>query len=127
MSRRHRFVAACLAAFALVFAQGAVSAHACALAGPAEMPEVSANHDCCPGTIADADGAEANLCLLHCAYGNASVDNSADVPAALEGGSPGLRVALPEPVTPGAAGVEGSRAEGPVGPPAILLFGVLRI
>lgn len=127
MSRRRRFFAACLAAFALVFAQVAVSSHACALTSPADMPEAGASHDCCPGAMADDEGAEANLCVLHCAYGSVSVDNSPGLPAAPESASSGLRVELPDPATPGLNGVDTSRAAVPARPPATLLFGVLRI
>lgn len=127
MSRRYRFVAACLAAFALVFAQFAVSAHACSLGDRASQLEVSANHDCCPGDADEDSGTQGNICLEHCAYGNASVDNVVSVPVALDAAAPGLRVESSEPAASVDARPERHRAAEPVRPPATILFGVLRI
>lgn len=67
MTRRQRIAFAILTITALLFSQGAVAAHACAvlLAPPAmEMP---CEHE---------GAAKPNLCVSHCDFGNASVDTA---------------------------------------------------
>jgi hypothetical protein len=77
MTRRRRTVAAWFTAFALVFAQLAVSAHACALADRAAMSHAAAAHpEGCPDMNKSAD-----VCSQHCEYGNASVDAAKPLPA----------------------------------------------
>jgi hypothetical protein len=77
MTRRRRTVAAFVAAFALAFAQLAVSAHACAFAGQSVMNHAAPAH---PEGCPDAD-ANADLCSQHCQYGAASVDAAKPLPA----------------------------------------------
>jgi hypothetical protein len=77
MTRRRRSLVAWLAAFALLFAQLAVSAHACAVAGQSATPHSAAAHpEGCPQADTNLD-----LCAQHCQYGAASVDIAKPVPA----------------------------------------------
>jgi len=77
MTRRRRSLAAFLAAFALVFAQFAVSAHACASAALTISKHAPVAH---PQGCPDEDR-QSDLCSQHCQYGSASVDMSKPVPA----------------------------------------------
>jgi hypothetical protein len=77
MTRRRRTVAALFAAFALLFAQFAVSAHACeARARAAVTHDATMHPDACP----DAKSGT-NLCSQHCQYGDANFDLAKPVPA----------------------------------------------
>lgn len=127
MCRRHRFLAACLAAFALVFAQIAVAAHACPMIERASPSGASAGHACCPDLAADESGGDANVCIQHCAYGHASVDSPQPLQVALNVATPGLRVEAVEPAAAGDSRPPWGRAAGPAWPPVAILFGVLRI
>jgi hypothetical protein len=127
MTRRPRPLAALLAVFALLFAQLAVSAHACE---PRESPvrgEVTADQEACH-EMAPADQAPAtdNVCFEHCQYGDASVDNSPPAPAAVDSSGPVLRLAQ---VVPAAASLRPAWRLAPAAapPPPAILFGVLRI
>ncbi len=128
MTRRHRSVAAVLAAFALVFAQFAVSAHACVPHGKPVETEVMAHHAQCGGVMAtDEDTANANVCDGHCQYGTASVDNGQPAPAAVDSAGPALRVELGEAVASADARPAWRYAPPAAPPPPAILFGVLRI
>jgi hypothetical protein len=127
MTRRPRSLAAVLAAFALVFAQLAVSAHACELRGSPVRSEVTTHHEGCH-EMAPADQAPAtdNVCFEHCQYGDASVDNSPPTPAAVDSAGPVFRLA---PVTQAPADLRPAWRLAPAAapPPPAILFGVLRI
>lgn len=128
MTRRHRPLAALLAAFALVFAQASAVAHACGLAGASGATEVMAHHaGCHEAGVVDEAPADANACEAHCLYGAASVESTPGAPALPDPDGPALRVA---------AGDLGQEAGSPPGrdlplaaqpPPPAILFGVLRI
>ena len=75
----------------------------------------------------DDSGGDANTCIQHCTYGHASVDSIQPLPIALNGAMPGLRVDPAEPTAACDAQPEWGRAADPPGPPAAILFGVLRI
>jgi hypothetical protein len=77
MTRRRRTVAALLAAFALVFAQFAASAHACEMKNMGGVSNGSAAH---PQGCPEADQ-DLNACAQHCQYGTASVDATRPLPA----------------------------------------------
>jgi hypothetical protein len=98
MTRRHRYLAAVCALFALLTSQLAVSAYVCALMGPAPLAvEVDKP---LPGDVM-APCAEmldsANLCQQHCGYGHSAVDQGKPLPlpAANVGTSVALRVGEP--------------------------------
>jgi hypothetical protein len=74
MGRRHRFIAAQLTIAALLFAQGAVAAHASAMATAPAQPAMD--------MPCDHEGSgKPNLCVSHCDFGNASVDSAKAAPA----------------------------------------------
>lgn len=127
MTRRPRPLAALLALFALVFAQLAVSAHACEfLASPAQG-EVIAHHEGCHEMVpADQAPATDNVCFEHCQYGDASVDSSPPVPAAVDSSGPVFRIV---PVAHASADLRPAWRLAPAAapPPPAILFGVLRI
>ena len=127
MTRRPRVLAALLAAFALVFAQLAVSAHACELRESPARGEVTAHNEGCH-EMAPAEEAPAtdNVCFEHCQYGDASVDNSPPAPPAVDSAGPVLRLAQ---VAPASAGLRPAWRLAPAAapPPPAILFGVLRI
>lgn len=127
MTRRPRPLAALLAVFALVFAQLAVSAHACEPRESKAPGEVTAHHEACH-EMAPEDQAPAtdNVCFEHCQYGDASVDNSPPAPAAVDSAGPVLRLAQ---VAPASAGLRPAWRLAPAAapPPPAILFGVLRI
>jgi hypothetical protein len=128
MTRRLRTFAASLAAFALVFAQFAVSAHACPLDVKASGTEVIAHHEGCAG-MTDRDNAPAddNVCAGHCQYGSASVDNIQSIPVAIDVVGPALRLEVATAVA-GSMGIASWRVEPTAAPPPpAILFGVLRI
>lgn len=128
MTRRHRPLAALLAAFALVFAQVSAVAHACGIDGAPSAAEVMAHHAGCPGAGAAGEApASENACAAHCLFGSATVDSTLGAPAFPGPAGPVLRVVvdsfgqdhgtrpardLPLAATP---------------PPPAILFGVLRI
>jgi len=125
MYRRHRLLAAVLAVVALLFAQFAVSAHACRAPGEATPVTASATHDCC--NEGDAGAPDANLCLAHCQYGKVSFDGGHAVMTAPPPEGPALRVDLAAADRAEA----GSRAAGLLPPasepPVAVRFGVRRI
>jgi hypothetical protein len=127
MVRRSRSFAAFLAAFALVFAQLAVSAHACELRESPAPSEVTTHHEGCH-EMAPADEVPAtdNVCFEHCQYGDASVDNSPPVPAAVDSAGPALRIVQ---VARASADLRPAWRLAPAAapPPPAILFGVLRI
>lgn len=127
MTRRPRSLAALLAAFALVFAQLAVSAHACEARESTAPGEVTAHQEGCH-EMAPADQAPAsgNVCFEHCQYGDASVDNSQPAPAAVDSAGPVLRIAR---VAHASADHRPAWRLAPAAapPPPAILFGVLRI
>lgn len=128
MSRRHRLVASLLAAFALVFAQLAVSAHACLVASPMLVADAASAHGCC-NEEREAGGRSAvdNLCVEHCNYGAASVDGGQPAPATVAlSGSP-LRVDSLERALAADHRPAWFIAAPAAPPPAAILFGVLRI
>jgi hypothetical protein len=98
MTRRRRTVAAFFAAFALLFAQLAVSAHACAFAGQGVVHHEAAAH---PEGCPDADG-NADLCSQHCQYSSASVDAAKPMPAIAAAVGPVIAL-LAAPRDPGTA------------------------
>jgi hypothetical protein len=128
MTRRRRSVAAFFAAFALVFAQLAVSAHACVLHEASPRPEVMTHHEGCAGAM-EADEAEVNgnVCAGHCQYGNASVDNAPLDAMAADPAGPVLRVERVDPALAGHFAPSWRLAPAAAPPPPAILFGVLRI
>lgn len=131
MIRRRRSLLSFVLASALVFAQLAVSAHACAVAGR-EAPAVAAiapsqeqapAHDCCPQAPADEGG----VCSQHCHSGATSVDNVQPVPAAIDAKAPALRLELPLLDAGAVLRRQQRLAPSAAPPPAAILFGVLRI
>ena len=124
MTRRRRTLAACFAAFALAFAQLAVSAHACEALAPATQEEQVVHPVGCAGTPLDAGDL---VCEQHCQYGEASVDSNPSAPLAMHVQGPVLKVEFaPAPL---AASPPSSRSAVPAiaTPPPAILFGVLRI
>jgi hypothetical protein len=128
MTRRHRTLAALLAAVALLYAQLAVSAHACIAHERAAAEVMVSHHEGCDGAMdSDESPVTGNVCAGHCQYGDASFDNSSPAPAVVDSSGPVLRV---EPVATGAGShappawhLEPAKSP----PPPALLFGVLRI
>lgn len=125
---RSRPLAAVIAAFALVFAQMAVSAHACTVHEEAAQAEVMAHHVQC-GESDDADGApeNGNVCAGHCQYGDASFGHSPGAPAAIDSAGPSLRIDLPAPASSADSRPAWRLAPAATPPPPAILFGVLRI
>ena len=130
MMRRRRTFTAFLTAFALVFAQFAVSAHACVRHEQPAQVEAAAHHECC-AEDADANGkpfpGNGNACAAHCQYGDASFDKAQFPVADAEGAGPVLRLER-SAMTAGAGTPPVSwpvPAAAP--PPPAILFGVLRI
>jgi len=128
MNRRRRPLFAFLAAFALVFAQFAVSAHACILHEQPVKAEVMAHHEGCGGAMeADDAPVNGNVCDGHCQYGSASFDGADPVPAACDLAGPVLRVAPLATATSADARAAWLFAPAAAPPPPTILFGVLRI
>lgn len=127
MSRRHRIVAALLAALALVFAQLAVSAHACALASPPPAAEATADHACCNEDVDGQDSGLDNVCVEHCQYGGASFDGGHAAPGIVDALGPVLRLEHVDTARSADRGPSWLLAASAAPPPAALLFGVLRI
>lgn len=128
MTRRRRTVAASFAAFALVFAQLAVSAHACVLHEAPAGAEVMAHHESCHEMAArEVAPANDNVCVEHCLYGSASVDNVQPDLVAADLSGPVLRVELGEPFSPADGRSSWRLAPTAAPPPPAILFGVLRI
>jgi hypothetical protein len=127
MNRSQRIVAALLAAFALVFAQLAVSAHACDFAGQTKAAEMAPNHECCnddgSGTNANRD----NLCVEHCQYGQASFDGGQPAPGFVDATGPALRVDAGDSAPAAVRRPAWLLVPPAASPPAAILFGVLRI
>jgi len=126
MTRLHRRLAASLAALALVFAQLAVSAHACEVTGQPGKRSADAKPVTCH-EVSPAEGTGENLCEQHCQYGDASVESNAPAPVAMHVAGPALRLE-PAGTLPTEA-ISPSRADVPpiAAPPPAILFGVLRI
>ncbi len=128
MTRRPRPLASLLAVFALVFAQLAVSAHACE---PRESPargEVIAHHEACHEMAPeDREPASGNVCFEHCQYGQASFDNTPTAPAAIDMAGPSLRIDLLAPASSADSRPDWRFAPATAPPPPAILFGVLRI
>ncbi len=125
MNRRHRLLAAALAALALLFAQFAVAAHACRAVGEVTPASVSAAHGCC--NEGESVAPQANLCLAHCQYGETSFDGGHAVAFAPPPDGPALRVG-PAWAAAGEAETPAARRPLPAPePPVAIRFGVRRI
>ena len=128
MARRRRIASAFFAVIALVFAQFAVSAHACPFQGEPAKPKMSAHHVCCDEEQSPQPSpVTGNVCESHCQYGHATFDNAQPVPAAADSTGPGLRVALPVEATFADARPAWRFVPAAAPPPPAILFGVLRI
>lgn len=128
MARRRRIASSFLAAFALVFAQFAVSAHVCTLEGQPSRAKAAANHICCAEDLGSKPSpGDGNVCVSHCQYGQATHDSAQPVPASLDSTGPALRITLPAEAI--IADVRPAWRFAPVAapPPPAILFGVLRI
>ncbi|MBL0142048.1 MAG: hypothetical protein IPP91_08195 [Betaproteobacteria bacterium] len=127
MTRRRRTIAAFFAAFALLFAQLAVSAHVCTLHESPAKAEVMAHHEGCAGSMQkDETPAGDGVCAGHCQYGSASFDN-AQPAAAVDTDGPVLRVETPAAAASADARPDWRFALAAAPPPPAILFGVLRI
>lgn len=128
MNRRHRPVAALIAVFALVFAQLAIAAHACAFDGQSIVTKAMASHVCCQeGDSAGGTTTADNLCVAHCHHGHASLDSGQPVTALTGYAGSALRVDSPDPAS-AADGLPAWLLAAPAAPPPVaILFGVLRI
>jgi len=127
MSRRHRSFAAVLAGFALVFAQFAVSAHACMLHEQGAPAEVIAHHEGCAGAVGENEvPVNGNVCAEHCQYGKASLDKAPQFAAADVLG-PELRIEIADSIATVAARPAWRYVPAAAPPPPAILFGVLRI
>lgn len=128
MKRHRRILVASLAAFALAFAQLAVSAHACALHGAPAEAEVMAHHVQCDGMAGTGEAPPGeNVCVEHCLYGDDAVNNLPAVSSIAAAVGPPLRI---EPATqPAMADARPAWRYIPAAapPPPAILFGVLRI
>ena len=128
MIRRRRTFAAFLAAFALVFAQFAVSAHVCTLHEQGADAKVMAHHEGCAGAmVPDEAPVNGNVCAEHCHYGDASFDNSLPAPAIVDATGPVLRIDSAAPAASADARPAWRIAPSAAPPPPAILFGVLRI
>jgi hypothetical protein len=74
LSRRHRTLAALVAAFGLLLAQLAVAAYACPGEQAMAMAAMDADAPCCGEAVADPEPA---LCAAHCQQGDRSLDKPA--------------------------------------------------
>ena len=128
MTRRRRALAAVAAAFALFFAQMAVSAHACF---PHEQPASAgspAHPAGCGGATVPVPSTDSdNLCAEHCHYGSASFDNESVAPAVADATGPVLRVESPAEAPAARERLAWRVAPVAAPPPPAILFGVLRI
>jgi hypothetical protein len=123
MTRLVRRIAAVLALFALAFAQLAVSAYACPVAA-------TVGHEVASATTSEAhcgDLDNANLCDRHCDYGVSAVAN-----ASADSLPPFVATALPGRIEIDSRPAAFARAADRQSlrchsPPALILFGVLRI
>jgi hypothetical protein len=128
MIRRRRILAAFLAAFALLFAQFAVSAHVCILPVQMAKVEVMAHHDCCAEAMdSDELPGNGNVCAGHCQYGHASFGNGQPAPAIGDAIGPALRIEVAAPVVSTDARNAWRFAPAASPSPPAILFGVLRI
>ena len=123
MKRRVRFASALLALCGLVFSQLAVSAYACPM--EREQAIAAPAHDG-GGTHCD-DPQTPNLCDSHCAYGSSVTAHAAGAVSA-----PFIAVLLPwrvelPPASPAQARAFDEDFLRFEPPPALILFGVLRI
>lgn len=120
MSRSTRFVSAIAALVALLFAQLAVSAYACAGMSPSHEVAVAGMEGC-------PEASMPNLCDSHCDYGSASVGPSsldalpAAAPALLR--RPPSTDTVPDPLPR----PHGAAPPGGHSPHPLILFGALRI
>jgi hypothetical protein len=127
MSRRHRIAAAFFALFAIVFAQLAVSAHACTVQGQPEAAVSVPGHECCYEEADEGSSPADGLCFEHCQYGDASLDGAQATPGIALAPGPAWRVeGDPSGGSPGDAGTA-LAIPPPASPSAAILFGVLRI
>jgi len=128
MSRRHRIVATLLAAFTLVFAQLAVSAHACELVVQSMATQAAPGHECCAEDVGDGTNpAGGNVCVEHCQHVQASFDNGQPAPGIVETAGPALRVDAGDPALSADGRPAWLLVPPAASPPAAILFGVLRI
>lgn len=127
MCRSRRILAALFAAFALVFAQLAVSAHACDFASHAMATDVAPGHECCNEDDAGSQSAGSNLCVEHCLYGHASFDGGQPAPGLVDATGPALRVDAGDAATVADGRPAWLLVSPAASPPAAILFGVLRI
>ena len=127
MCRSRRILAALFAAFALIFAQFAVSAHACDFASRAMAADVAPGHECCNEDAAGTNSAGSNLCVEHCQYGQASFDGGQPSPGLVDATGPSLRVDAGDAVTAADGRPAWLLVSPAASPPAAILFGVLRI
>ncbi len=129
MTRPTRTVAASLAAFALAFAQLVVSAHACTGHEAPARVAVMAHHEGCGGAMeADEAPVNENVCVEHCRYGDASLDNGQPDLVIGAAAGPVLRVELADAAVVSADARPSWRLAPAAAPPhPAILFGVLRI
>ncbi len=117
MSRRSRFLASLVALLALLFAQLAVAAYDCPQLKEQRKAERTCDHDIT---------ATPNLCIEHCAYGEASLGSAKPAPSAPD--LPGIPVtASPEALPAFARVALRVPASATPPPPLIARFTVLRI
>ncbi len=128
MTRRHRIAAALFALLAIVFAQLAVAAHVCDFPGQPKAVTLAAGHECCNEDMGtDGNPAPTGLCVQHCHYGEASFDGGQPLAALVDSSGAILRVDGADPHLAAGTAAGASLAPAAAGPPATILFGVLRI
>ena len=128
MNRRHRLVASLFAVFVLLYAQLAVSAHACVVTAQSMAAEMTSAHDCCnEDGDADSNPLGGNLCVEHCNYGAASFSGGHCVPDVIGQLGSALRVDSPDTALAANSRPAWLLATPAAPPPAAILFGVLRI
>jgi hypothetical protein len=127
MNRRHRFLAALFALFALLASQFAVSAYVCEMmASPGMAVQVDRSlaaegPDPCPGMLDSA-----NLCEQHCGYGHSAVDQGKPFPMLDVGMAAALRIDRPY-VSDSLLRRSQRAPVVPPEPPPAIRFSVLRI
>jgi hypothetical protein len=127
MNRRIRFVAALLAVFAIVFAQLAVSAHACDFVAQQQAKDVAPGHECCNDDDPGSNSAGGNVCVEHCQYGKASFEGGPPAPDLVDATGPALRVEIGDLAHSAGRRSAWLLVSPAASPPAAILFGVLRI
>lgn len=129
MKRRNRALAAICAIVAIVFAQLAVSAHACGTVAQAVTSNAVANHSCCDkANGSDGRLNDVNVCLDHCHNDLGFSSEGGHLPnSTLVGNAPlrGIEVADATDTT----GLDISTSLGPLplATSLAILYGVLRI